>query len=88
MEKNYIFYKMTESRIPLYLGIFGVWNLFTRSQLIYNSLITLSRICLELKTFEMFTLLVFIWRNKNQFNNKSIITHQCGSKCILWEYSI
>ena len=49
MEKNYIFYKITESRIPLYLGIFGVWNLFTRCQLIYNSLITLSRICLELQ---------------------------------------
>lgn len=31
MKNNYMFYKITEYRIPLNLGIFGVWNLFTRS---------------------------------------------------------
>lgn len=36
----------------------------------------------------MFTLLIFIWRNKNQFNNKtSNIASMWQGMTVLWEYS-
>lgn len=41
----------------------------------------------RVKTFEIFTLLAFIWRNKNQFNNKSIIASMWQEITPLWEYS-
>lgn len=36
--KDYMFYKRTECRIPLHLGILIMWNLFIRRQFVYTKL--------------------------------------------------
>ena len=86
LEENFMFYKSIEARSSLNLDILHIYS--QEVNLHVTSSITLSKKSLELKLFEMFTLLTIIWRNMNQFNNKkSNRASMWHGITVIWEYS-